>query len=235
MTGNRSRPAAGSHVDDARCADLVLGLLSHAERRDAIAHATLCEECALRLREHVAAAVRAADAGAARRGPARIARLRPAWIVPSALAAAAAVLALVVLGPHAARRPAGPEPWLLTSADGVLLREGEAEDPHLARGFAAYARHDLAAARRELEQAQGHDTSEQARRLYLAHVLLMQGEPARALALLQSLDWVQIPVAVRREAARIDARALRATGHAAAADSLEKRLSSTPEWIPVLP
>jgi hypothetical protein len=120
-------------------------------------------------------------------------------------------------------------------AEGVLLREGEAEDPHLVAGFAAYARHDLAGARRELERAHASETAEQARRVYLAHVLMLEGDAVGALGLLRSVDWIELPAAVHRPAVELLERAERATGHPASADSIQHALETTPEWIPILP
>src|SRR5207245_2253540 len=97
-------------------------------------------------------------------------RLPPTWTLATALAAAAALVLLMGWPRGTERIGLRPTSWLAMPTDGVLLREGEAEDPHLAAGFAAYARHDLAGARRELEAAHASETAEQARRVYLAHV-----------------------------------------------------------------
>jgi hypothetical protein len=219
-------------LDDSRCADLVLGLLSPAERERLLAHARSCSVCARRLQSHVSA-FEAARPGPSSRHRTR-ARTLPAWAwLP---AAAAIVLVSVILWPrpHVAVTTASPH-WLPVPAEGVLLREGQAEDPHLAAGFAAYARHDLVSAARELEAARTQDAGEQARRLYLAHVRLLQGRSGESLALLRSLTWSMLPGAVQRDGVALLARALRATGDAAAADSLEHALATTPEWVPVQP
>lgn len=227
-----SEPAL--HLDDVRCSDLVLDLLPPDVRRDALAHASRCPACAARLRSHVAAVSRMrADLPGS--SPGRLHMLRSAWTLAPALAAAAA-LALLVWWPRgAAHNATGPATWLTMPAEGVLLREGAAEDPRLAAGFAAYARHDLPGARRELEAAQASETTEQARRVYLAHVLLLQGDAARALALLRSVDWIELPAAVHRPALELLVQAERATGHPASADSIQRALQTTPEWIPILP
>ncbi len=223
-----------AHLDDLRCTDLVLGLLAPDERRDALAHASRCPACAERLRSHVAAVHRMrANLPGARMGP--VQRLPRAWALAPALAAAAA-LVLLVWWPRGAERIGGrTTSWLAMPTDGVLLREGEAEDPHLAAGFAAYARHDLAGARRELEAAHASETAEQARRVYLAHVVLLQGDAGRALELLRSVTWIELPAGVHREATELLVQALRATGHPASADSLEHALRMTPEWVPLQP
>jgi hypothetical protein len=225
-------PEPAPHLDDIRCTDLVLELLPAEARRSALAHASDCPECAARLQSHVAALSRMrADLPA--RG--RVHRLRPAWTLAPALAAAAALLLIVWWPRDTARHATRPTAWLSMPAEGVLLREGSAEDPHLAAGFAAYARHDLPVARRELEAAHVSETSEQARRVYLAHVVLLEGDAARALALLRSVDWIELPAAVHRPAVELLAEAERATGHPASADSIRRALRTTPEWVPILP
>ena len=190
--------------------------------------------CAARLRSHVAAVSRMrADLPAS--GSDRVHRLPPAWTLAPALAAAATLVLLVWWPRGASRHATGPTAWLTMPAEGVLLREGAAEDPHLAAGFAAYARHDLAGARRELEAAHATETTEQARRVYLAHVVLLQGDASRALGLLRSVDWIELPAAVHRPALELLVQAERATGHPASADSIQHALQTTPEWIPILP
>jgi hypothetical protein len=223
-----------SHLDDARCSDLVLDLLPPEVRRDALAHASGCPACAARLRSHVGA-VNRMRADLPSSGSGRVHRLPTAWTLAPALAAAAALVLLVWWPRGAPKHATGPTTWLAMPAEGVLLREGEAEDPHLAAGFAAYARRDLAAARRELELAHASETTEQARRVYLAHVLFLQGDAAHALGLLRSVDWIQLPAAVHRPAVELLASAERATGHPASADSIQHALQTTPEWIPILP
>ena len=222
------------HLADAHCADLVLDLLAPAERHAALAHASSCPECAARLRSHVSAASRMrADLPAGRR--ARISRMSPLVPLLPALAAAAALVVLLGLPRGVQHVPRTSASWLAMPADGVLFREGAAEDPHLVAGFAAYARHDLPVARRELELARAGETAEQARRVYLAHVVLLEGDAERALALLRSLDWIELPAAVHRPAVELLVQAERATGHPASADSIEHALRITPEWIPVQP
>jgi hypothetical protein len=227
-------PEPTLHLDDVRCTDLVLDLLPAEARREALAHASRCPECAARLRSHVAARSRMrADQPTANAGEQH--RLPTAWTLAPALAAAAALVLLVWWPRGAPRQPAGSTAWLAMPAEGVLLREGEAEDPHLVAGFAAYARHDLAGARRELERAHASETAEQARRVYLAHVLMLEGDAVGALGLLRSVDWIELPAAVHRPAVELLERAERATGHPASADSIQHALETTPEWIPILP
>lgn len=220
------------HLDDARCADIVLELLPAEARRTALAHASRCPACGARLRSHVAALSRMhADLPAG----GRVERWQRAWALAPAFAAAAALLLLVWWPRDTARHATRPTAWLSMPAEGVLLREGAAEDAHLAAGFAAYARHDLPVARRELEAAHASETTEQARRVYLAHVVLLEGDAARALALLRSVDWIELPAAVHRPAVELLAEAERATGHPASADSIQHALQTTPEWVPILP
>lgn len=219
-------------LDDSRCADLVLDLVAPAERAQLLAHARACPACARRLRSHLSALARARSVP--RVLERKVYLLPPAWAwLP---AAAALVVMSVILWPRPhATLPDARAHWLPVPAEGVLLREGQAEDPHLTAGFAAYARHDLVGAARELEAARTQDASEQARRLYLAHVRLLQGRPAESLSLLRSLTWTMLPGAVQRDGVALLARALRASGEIAAADSLEHALATTPEWVPVQP
>jgi hypothetical protein len=235
---------ATSHLDDERCADLVLGLLKDTDRRAAVEHAARCLDCAARLRSHVAAAVRAAAdepaaSGAGLREPeaGRVVVLprtaRRGWL----LLPAAAALVVVSLWLPRAGGPgrSGAGEWLPPPGEAVLARGEAPLDGHLAAGFAAYARRELAAVERELSAVQAEGGAEQARRLYLAHALLARGEHARALELLRSLDFRELPLGVSRAAAGLLARALRAGGAQAAADSLERRLRETPAWVPVRP
>lgn len=225
------------HLDEDRCAELVLGLLAEAERDAAIAHAERCEACARRLRAHVAAQARmiadhpdtrsAAAPRAIRRAP------RVAYWLP---AAAALAVVSVLLARNLAPPAKAPEArWLPALGEPHLLRGERPGDPHLAAGMKAYAGRDLEAAARELAAARAEGPAEQARRVYLAHAWLELGEPERALPLLRSVNFAELPSAVSREAVGLFARALRATGHAADADSLERLLHRTPEWVPVRP
>lgn len=225
------------HLDEDRCAELVLGLLGADEREAAIAHAERCEACALRLRAHVAAQARMlADQPDAlsTRAPRAILRLPRAryWLPAAAALALVSVLLARSLAPPA---PAPESGWLPALGEPHLLRGERPIDPHLAAGMKAYVDRDLEVAARELGSARAEGPAEQARRVYLAHAWLELGEPERALPLLRSVNFTELPAAVSREAVGLFARALRATGHAADADSLERLLHRTPEWIPVRP
>lgn len=235
-----------AHLDDDRCAELALSLLSGDDRRDALAHAAACEPCAVRLRSHVAAAVRAtADVPAARRAAAAPARLpapasrpsgRRARLAWRMLPAAAAIALASLLLPRGTAPPRGGEgPWLPAPVEALVPRGESPLDPHLAAGFEAYARRDLATVARELGAVRAQGGAEQARRLYLAHAQLARGEHDAALALLRSVAFEELPLAVAREALALLVRALRAAGETAEADSLERRLRETPAWVPVRP
>ncbi len=98
---------ADAHLDDARCADLVLGLVPEGERAAALGHIASCPACEARLRAHVGAAERAR---AERPSPRRAAagRALAAWLRlrgPSLGLAAAA--ALVIAWRRAPRHRAG--------------------------------------------------------------------------------------------------------------------------------
>ncbi|MEQ1833448.1 MAG: hypothetical protein ABL977_10370 [Candidatus Eisenbacteria bacterium] len=160
--------------------------------------------------------------------------MRLPLFVPVAAAAAAAVVLALWAWP-ARRAPALATTWLPIPSGDVLWREGQSEDEHLQAGFSAYARHDLARAAREFESARTSEASEQARRLYLGHVRLEQGHTREALTLLRSVDWASLPLAVERDGIALLVRALRANDDKVAADSLERALETSPEWVPVRP
>ena len=225
------------HLDDARCADLALGLPGDPGRERDFSHAERCTACALRLRAHVSASFRArADRPGAILALPRPGRARFARGLGAGAAAAAAVLLAVLLWPRSsAHAPAPATRWLATPSAGTLMRSGDDMDARLRAGLAAYARRDLAAAEREFTAARASDGAEQARRLYLAHVKLLRHDSRGALALLRSLEYIELPAAVSRDAVRLLAQALRAEGEAASADSLERALARSPEWAPILP
>ena len=219
------------HLDDARCADIVLGLLTPAERADATSHAVACAVCAARLRRHASVHERWRTESECvptpqwRAGP---------W--PWGWAAAAAMVAVFLIPRMIPTpRPTAHEVRLAAPAEGVLMREGEAEDRHLRAGLDAYAAGDLVLAQRELEQASAKGSAEEARRLYLAQTLMLRGETSDALALLRSLNWLLLPSHVQHDAVALYARALRASGRPASADSVEHALERTPEWQPIRP
>src|SRR5262245_11244401 len=80
MSGNE-RTMSPAHLDDARCADLALGLMPASEREAALAHAASCPACEARLRAHVSASERAAADWAERvESAARVPALAPRGI-----------------------------------------------------------------------------------------------------------------------------------------------------------
>lgn len=215
------------HLSDSALADLVLGLGEAATRERALAHAAACAACEVALREHADAADRARLRLAEGLPGANVVRPTVSfWLRPQAWIAAAAVLAVVLIGPallnrgHATREPF---PWL-TTGEGALRRDA-ASDPHLQAGLEAYARHDLVAARRELEAAHARGIPDAARRLYLGSTLVAQGESERAIPMLVDvLNGIDVPEPWRTEGWHTLARAYRDAGRIAQADSLEHAL-----------
>lgn len=225
------------HLDEATCADLVLGLLPRLEGEAWRRHTSLCSRCEARLRAHAGASVRAqvearALAGpgsrpleAERPGVARVTRLRPHWLDASIVAAAAAVL-LLVLMPRATKSPreAVRSEWLASPREMVRMRAEGALDPNLAQGFEAYGDRDLTGSVRLLRSAHATAAAEQARRLYLGHALLADGQPIEALAWLKSVDLAQLPEPWKAQATRALVAACRANAEHDRADSLERAL-----------
>jgi hypothetical protein len=222
-----SEAAVELHLDDARCADLVLGLLDAEDAERDLAHAAACPACEARLRAHAAAHDRAR---ARPRTNAKV--LRPAvpwWKSPrgAGLAAAAAV-AVAVGAPLVAQRAArheGAFAWL-PAGSGVVQR-ASAIDPHLVAGLEAYARHDAGTAERELAAARASGSAEAARRVFLASAVLSRGDAERAIGLLESVNFDQdLPEPWRTEALRTLALAWRRAGRAGQADSLVRELGA---------
>jgi hypothetical protein len=228
--------ADADHLDDACCADLVLGLLPTDEREAALAHAMTCPACEARMRAHVSAGERArADARA--RG-ARV--VSPAWgWLPArrGMLAAAALLVVAAAVPFLASRPLDREPahWLPDLGEPMRTREGESEDAHLTRGLEAYRAHQLETADRELSLARAEGAGEQLRLLYLANVRDRLGKQRSALALLRDLDWRELPEPWRHDGVVLLAHVLRANGETTSADSIEHALRSLPPGTPFVP
>jgi len=222
-----AEPAAVAHLDDARCADLVLGLAPADEAAADLAHAARCPACEARLRAHAAAHDRAR--AREREGSGRVLRPNvPWWRRPAAGAlAAAAVLAVAVAAPWLARRAErsdAPFAWL-TSGAGVVQRAAGA-DPRLLAGLEAYARRDAAAAERELSAARASGSAEAARRVFLASAVLARGDHARAIELLESVNYeFDVPEPWRTEALRTLETAWRRAGRNAQAESLARELA----------
>ena len=226
------------HLGDGQCADLVLGLVPGEARELWLNHAAGCPECEARLKSHLGAVERGRAEWRARtpRGSV-LPRAIPYRGTPLVALAAAAVLAVAIALPLLDRSPASSvsNPWLTGLGESVRTRGGDVEDPHLTLGMQAYAAHDLRSADRELTKARATGASESMRRLYLAHVRLSLGRSLESVELLSSLNWRSIPEPYRREGVELLARALRAGGKIAAADSIESTLRAIPPGTPFLP
>jgi len=212
------------HLNDDACADLVLDLMDDATRAVAEAHLRECRECEERLRAHAGAAVRArADlaggVGIAVVQPALPARRIP-WLAALSTAAAVAAVAFAVRGPLKTRN-AGSH-WLARPDDLVRVRGEQPIDDALRAGFEAYARHDAPAAVAALERAHASGGTEQARRLYLGSALLAVGRPSDARRCLESVQLEILPQPWHDEGVAALAAAMRATGDAGRADSIER-------------
>ena len=232
MTDRSEAHAWSAHLDDARCADLVLGLLDVSTRADALAHAMTCTECEVRLRAHAGAAARAQADHLTLVATLPVRARRVAWLPVAGGLAIAAALAAVFALPllrSPASLPAHANFSLPLPGDEVLSRESGATDAHLTAGLAAVRAHDLATARRELAAANTRGPAELVRRLYLAQVLDASGDPARALSQLSALRFGDLPEPWRTDGARLYARLLRRTGHTDMADSVEGSLPSGAE------
>lgn len=221
--------AAAAHLDDARCADLALGLLApDAAARD-LAHAADCPACEARLRAHTRAHDRARARRAAGIGAAMVSQpARAWWRRPVVGLAAAAALAVAVGAPFYTRHPTrfgAAAPWLPTGS-GVVQRAA-AGDPHLTAGLAAYARHDVATAERELAAAKASGSAEAARRVFLASAVLARGDAERAIVLLESVDFeIDVPEPWRTAGLRTLEVAWRRAGRTPQADSLAHALDA---------
>jgi len=221
--------ANGAHLDDARCADHVLGLLAAAEAERDLAHAAACPACEARLRAHAAAhdLARARErAGLA--APRRVHRLRVPWWRSPAVLAAAAVLAVAAGVPwllERSERNERPFAWLPAGA-GVVQR-AQGTDPHLVAGLEAYARRDAETAARELAAARASGSAEAARRVFLASAVLRSGDHARAIELLESVNFeFDVPEPWRTEALHTLELAWRRAGRHAQAESLARELAA---------
>ncbi len=212
------------HLNDAHCADLVLGLLDTDAQAAALAHAAECPACEARLRAHAAA-----DERARARVPATV--LRPAvpwWRGQAGAFAAAATLVLVAGAAWFAQRAGHEErqvPWL--PVGGGIVQRAEGADPHLTAGLQAYARHDLAGAIRELSVARASGSAASARRIFLANALLARGDAEAAVGLLEAVNFDHdVPEPWRTEGLRTLAAAWRRAGRTPQADSLAHALGA---------
>ena len=225
------------HLDDARCADLVLRLLPDDERAAALSHAAVCAECEARLRAHVSAAERA-RADSPVRSAAPVAGSVGRWPRRRIVtwAAAAALVIAVALPLMRSRLPAHEPAFSLpVPGEEVRTRAGESEDPHLTAGLEAYRAHDLATADRELSAARATGAPDALRRLYLADVRLALNDAPGALELLRGIRWTAIPEPWRRDGVGLLVRALRRTGQSASADSIERAVRALGPGTPFIP
>jgi hypothetical protein len=214
---------ARRHLDDARCADLVLGLLEAPRAKKALARAQM-PGLRRRLRSHAGQPARRPTGTRASRP--RVA-LHPRRGVPlPTLFAAAAVLVAVAALPLLRTRPHAGDgvAWLPAPGESVRMRGETAPDSRLSAGLAAYEARDLETAQRHLEAAKTEGAAEEVRRLYLGHILVAKGRVQEGAELMGGIRWVLVPEPWRHEGARAWARALRAIGDFARADSVERSL-----------
>jgi hypothetical protein len=211
------------HLDDARCADLVLGLLAPEARAAALAHLATCPDCEARLRAHTGAQVAATLA--APRPAARVVRLplgRRRGLMLTAAAAAAVLLTLAVPRGLWRSTPPVPTAWLADPGEVVRMRAGAGADPRLESGLAAYRARELSRAITDLRAARVDGAAEQVRRLYLGHAFLADGQPREALAWLASVELTRLPEPWRTQAEDALVAAWRANAMSRSADSLER-------------
>lgn len=219
------------HLDEACCADLVLGLLPLEQQEQALAHAGRCAACEAMLRAHAGATVaaRAAERGRASVLPLPVQRFLAGprgWRGAAIAAAAAAVLLVVMLPSRQGPAPAQPPTaWLEPPGELVRTRAEGTLDPRLADALAAYERRELATAVAALREVQATGAAEQVRRLYLGHALLADAQPIEALAWLSSVERDRLPEPWRTQAAEALVAAWRANGQPSPADSLERTLA----------
>jgi len=236
---------ATSHLSEARCADLALGLRDDGERDAAFVHAAGCAPCEERLRLTFASHERAravADELVGARSPAVVrlpARPRAAWRTPAWTLAAAAALVALVFVPRLMRAPRLERErfhWLTTSEGGLVSRDADqAGDADIRAGIEAYQHRDLARARRLLERARATGVLEDARRVFLGNTWLALGEPARALDALRAVEWHNVPPPWREEAQWTLQLALRRAGRTIQADSVAHALERTAAETPSSP
>jgi hypothetical protein len=121
-------------------------------------------------------------------------------------------------------------PWLPAPEPGIFQRDTTPEgvDDRLIEGLDAYRNHDAKSARRLLATARVTGPMEQVRRIYLGSAELQLGRPDDALETLRSVDVSSVPEPWRGETLRGLALAHAALGHASAADSVWRILSSRP-------
>lgn len=226
------------HLNDSACADLVLGLLDGAAQQVALSHARECPDCESRLRAHAGGAERASadwqSTVASTPMPLRTAPSKRALPLPALFAAAAVLMAAAALPLLLRTPPRGDDAatWLPAPGETVRTRGEHAPDSHLQAGLAAYEARDLVTAKRELEAARTEGSAEALRQLYLGHVLVANGQTQEGAELMGHVRWILVPEPWRREGAIAYARALRAVGDFARADSVERSLELRPNDKP---
>lgn len=239
------------HANDDRLLDLVNGLLSASDRETVLSHVRDCPACAERMRVFAAAQARsharAAGTLAALPHAAAVHAIRPTPIRSAVrtwsrswLAVAAALM--VVSVPLVMRLSRGPGTLLpvaaapLTLPDpSILTRDADAPamDPAVALGLTAYARGDVAGARRALASATATGVTEQVRRIYLGNSELLTGDARRAVRTLRGVNSSLVPEPWLGEWQWSLAVALATSGDSAAADSVRRRLALRSDSIGV--
>lgn len=214
------------HLDEELCLDLVAGLLPADRARAALEHAARCERCEDTLRQiaatHERGVARAAGVLVPGRRPSSRAS-RFAW------PAAAAVLILAGAIWWSMRPSIGPNPGpsprsvRLPNVDFSRLsldRSGGVGDSTIFQGIDAYQRGDFSEAARRLAAAEGVESLELLRRIYLAGAQIETGLPAEALTTLRGVRPADVPEPWRGESEWIRMLAWFRTGHVDSAESL---------------
>ena len=246
------------HLTEDTCRDLLGDLLSPAERRAVLTHAAECPSCEdvlrvcagererMRIRGYALGLVKppretepaaGKEPGPPAERPSTGQRLiewlrglapPPRWGFAAGAVAVAAILLVLIL-------PPGPVPYsdlsrpLLPYQEGITLRgESGSADDALLQGLHAYTADDLAAATDQLDTAAADGPAELVRRVYLASALVRQAEYARALEVLESVNFAQIPEPWRRETRWNLYLALRGSGRDSEADALLDTLTDDP-------
>lgn len=220
----------GPHLDEDTQFELILELLSAAERENALRHVDACAECERQFRamaaewEHLTARVEMGelvvpeDAESPKRSTSgsvwsRLAAVlqQPRWRLAFAVAVIAVILAVVLplrVGDphHDLLRP-------LPSLSGeVQLRGSEAPEDRLLGAVDAYGRGDFELTVRELEAIELHGPADLYRQIYLGSALANRGEYERAVATLEAVSLERVPEPWVSEARWTLFVALRATG-----------------------
>jgi hypothetical protein len=246
------------HLDPDACVDLLAGLVRGERQRDLLLHAATCPRCEDLFRLYGARVERARSASARWLAPVQghaavdaAEHERPAprstrsvprrstlrrwfggrWTGAWVAAASVAALATAVLVPVVAHRGAARRlHWLPASTAEVTTRDPSSSlpDSQIRHGLEAYARHDLAGARRWLGDVESQGPIELVRRVYLANTLAQQGDHREAAAMLERLPTDLVPEPWRSESRWTLSVAWRESGQPARADSLLAVLATEP-------